>query len=110
MRRRCADGVFAVWTAIFFEVLDLLCEILEVGDGANKDFKFELLLPRLWLWFILLWFIVIIITALWSVVCSLVLWGDELPQGGEGIIYFCAPGFLDKRVVRLSLSLACSAR
>lgn len=71
--------MFTVWTAIFFELLDLLCEVLEVGDSANQDLKFKLLLPCLGLPFTLLWFFFfIIIGALWSLVSSFILGRDKL--------------------------------
>jgi len=68
-----ANGAFTVWAAIFFELLDLLCEVLKVRDGANQDLKFKLLLSWFGLSFTLLWFIVFIITVLWSFVDTFVL-------------------------------------
>jgi hypothetical protein len=83
----------AAGTAVL-ELGDPVCEGAEMGDGADEDLELELLLRLV--------APVVVVRVVWR--------RDELAEGGEGVVDFCAAGLFDERVVRLALCLAGGTR
>ena len=109
------DGLAAAGAAAVLELVDLVCEVLEISDGADEDLELELFFARgLWLWpgalRVELILVVLVVLVRLGVGMALVLGGDEDAQGGEGIVDFCAACLLDKRVVYFALCLTGGTR
>ena len=84
---RDGDGLAATGTAVVLELIDLFCEVLEIGDGADENLEFKLFFAR-WLWLLpglggVEFVVVVVVIVIWLVVRgTFVLGRDEFPQRG----------------------------